>query len=89
MSLTIKVEDLTDAKDHISGHDTGGGYGCDTAIYIDSRLPLDRQVEVLFHEVIDSYISRRGSNRIRHKDIDPLALDLLDALRQWRDYDAT
>lgn len=90
MSLIVRIEDLSNAKDHFTGHDSGGGYTDGTTIYIDALIPKGEQLAILFHEVIDGYIFRRKSNRIRHKDIDPLTLELIDALRQWEAYhDAT
>lgn len=86
MNLTIK--DLHYVTDE-HGNSCGGGYTDGNNIYIDSRLPKDDQLEVLFHEVIDGYILRRKSNRIRHRDIDPLALELIDALKQWEKYHDT
>jgi len=88
MNLTIK--DLSYVQDE-HGNSCGGGYADrEGNIFLDSRLPKEHQLEVLFHEVIDGYIFRRKSNRIRHKDIDPLSLELIDALKQWESYhDAT
>ena len=81
--VQVIIADLSDVFDHESGYDCGGGYTDCVTVYVDEGLPTDKQLEVLLHEVIDSYIFRRKSNRLRHKDIDPLALEIIDALKQW------
>lgn len=87
--ISVLIEDFTHAKDYESGYDCGGGYTDGGVIYVDCNLDKEKQLEVLFHEVIDGYIFRRGSNRLRHRDIDPLGLELIEALRQWEKYHDT
>ena len=83
--IKVSVDDLSCVTDN--GYDSGGGYTDNQGnIYIDASGTKDFQLECLFHEVIDGYILRRKSNRIRHKDIDPLALELIDALKQWEEH---
>ena len=90
MVISVYMGDADDWKDHESGFDCGGGYSDKAGvIYVDRNLDKTKQLEVLFHEVIDGYILRRGSNRIRHRDIDPLSLDLIEALKQWEKHHDT
>lgn len=89
MQIVVKVEDLSDARDHCTGHDCGGGYATDDTVYVDSRLPDLCQMFVLFHEVIEWYVKHSGRNRIRHKDYDIIAQLLIDALLQWGKHDTT
>jgi len=87
MNLTIK--DLSYVADE-HGNSCGGGYADNKGnIFVDSRLPKEEQLEILLHEVIDCYLFQRKSNRIRHKDIDPLCVLLKDVLEQWEKHHDT
>ena len=71
------LKDLSDAIDHENGLTCGGGYGTGDCVYIDERLPEEKQRLTLVHEVLEIHFPR-----VKHSRIDKAAIDILDCMLQ-------
>ncbi len=71
------LKDLSDVIDHETKLTCGGGYGVGDAVYIDKRLPKEKQRLNLVHEVVELHFPG-----VKHSRIDKCAIDLIDCLRQ-------
>jgi hypothetical protein len=83
--IIVKLLDLTDAVDFLTGYKCDGAYGdpeTDT-VYIDPRCFKWCQRLNLFHEVLELYCLKH--KRMQHRDYNELAAALLDALKQLGD----
>ncbi|KKN27729.1 hypothetical protein LCGC14_0861530 [marine sediment metagenome] len=71
------LKDLSDVIDPETNLTCGGGYGTGDAVYIDERLPKEKQRLTLVHEVLEIHFPR-----VKHSRIDKAAIDLIDCLLQ-------
>ena len=75
--MKAHLKDLSDVIDHENHLDCGGGYGAGDCVYIDERLPREKQRLVLVHEVLEIHFPK-----VKHSRIDKCAIDILDCLIQ-------
>ena len=79
----VHLHDLSNVRDELSGEDCGGGYAEPFCIHVDSRLSEPMQDLVCVHETIEEF-KTHSTLKIRHDEIDHLAVAIIDCLKQLR-----